>query len=143
MSNPPQSQIPDMLMQEVQVGSLWDITLPVLTGVNWTVAPGGFWVVAGLPRSGKTDLLMLAGGLMPPLAGSYRLFGRETREFGEAELAERRAQLERQPFAYPRSQTPWQEIQRGMVDQLGSGMVLEPAVKYQRVAQKSVPRDSH
>jgi len=89
MSNPPQSQIPDMLMQEVQVGSLWDITLPVLTGVNWTVAPGGFWVVAGLPRSGKTDLLMLAGGLMPPLAGSYRLFGRETREYGEAELAER------------------------------------------------------
>ena len=36
-----------------------------------------------------------------------------------------------------RSQTPWQEIQRGMVDQLADGMVLKPAVKYQRVAQTS------
>jgi dihydroxy-acid dehydratase len=30
-----------------------------------------------------------------------------------------------------------------MVDQLGEGMVLEPAVKYQHVAQKYVPRDNH
>ena len=30
-----------------------------------------------------------------------------------------------------------------MVDQLANGMVLEPAVKYQRVAQTFVPRDSH
>ena len=44
----------------------------------------------------------------------------------------------------PTSQTPWQEIQRGMVDQLADGMVLKPAVKYQRVAQKGgVPRDNH
>jgi xylonate dehydratase len=46
-------------------------------------------------------------------------------------------------YRYPESQTPWQEIQRAMVDQLGSGMVLGPAVKYQRVAQKYVPRDNH
>ena len=44
---------------------------------------------------------------------------------------------------YPESETPWQEIQRAMVDQLAAGMVLEPAVKYQRVAQKFVPRDNH
>jgi dihydroxy-acid dehydratase len=30
-----------------------------------------------------------------------------------------------------------------MVDQLADGMVLKPAVKYQRVAQKSIPRNSH
>ena len=31
-----------------------------------------------------------------------------------------------------------------MVDQLSDGMVLKPAVKYQRVAQNSgVPRDNH
>ena len=46
-------------------------------------------------------------------------------------------------YHYPPSQTPWQEIQRAMVDQLAEGMVLEPAVKYQRVAQKYVPRDNH
>src|SRR5499427_8429957 len=62
----------------------------------------------------------------------------------EAELAQRRAALEKQGgYKYPPSQTPWQEIQRNMVDQLSAGMVLKPAVKYQRVAQKSVPRDNH
>ena len=62
----------------------------------------------------------------------------------DAELAQRRAALEEAGgFKYPPSQTPWQEIQRGMVDQLADGMVLEPAVKYQRVAQESVPRDNH
>jgi dihydroxy-acid dehydratase len=31
-----------------------------------------------------------------------------------------------------------------MVEQLGEGMVLKPAVKYQRVAQTfGVPRDNH
>jgi dihydroxy-acid dehydratase len=61
-----------------------------------------------------------------------------------AELAERRAALKRDGgYRYPPSQTPWQEIQRAMVDQLAAGMVLEPAIKYQRVAQKFVPRDNH
>jgi dihydroxy-acid dehydratase len=61
-----------------------------------------------------------------------------------AELAARLAALKKNGgYHYPPSQTPWQEIQRAMVDQLGSGMVLEPAVKYRRVAQKWVPRDNH
>jgi dihydroxy-acid dehydratase len=60
------------------------------------------------------------------------------------ELAARRAALDKSGgYQYPPSQTPWQEIQRAMVDQLAEGMVLAPAVKYQRVAQKSVPRDNH
>jgi dihydroxy-acid dehydratase len=59
-------------------------------------------------------------------------------------LAERAAALKKNGgYHYPESQTPWQEIQRAMVDQLGSGMVLEPAIKYQRVAQTYVPRDNH
>ena len=63
----------------------------------------------------------------------------------KAELAARRAALEKRGgFHYPPSQTPWQEIQRGMVDQLADGMVLKPAVKFQRVAQRSsAPRDNH
>jgi xylonate dehydratase len=61
-----------------------------------------------------------------------------------AELAERGAALKQSGgYDYPASQTPWQEIQRAMVDQLAGGMVLVPAVKYQRVAQTSVPRDNH
>jgi xylonate dehydratase len=62
----------------------------------------------------------------------------------KAELSRRKAALLKNGgYHYPASQTPWQEIQRGIVDQLADGMVLKPAVKYQRVAQKSVPRDNH
>ncbi len=47
-------------------------------------------------------------------------------------------------YQYPRHQTPWQEIQRGLVDQLGAGMVLKPAVNYQKLAQTAgIPRDNH
>jgi dihydroxy-acid dehydratase len=61
------------------------------------------------------------------------------------ELERRRADLEAKGgYAYPASQTPWQEIQRSMVDQLSEGMTLKPAVKYQKVAQTfGVPRDNH
>jgi xylonate dehydratase len=62
----------------------------------------------------------------------------------KAELSRRRAALLKNGgYHYPESQTPWQEIQRGIVDQLADGMVLKPAVKYHRVAQKSTPRDNH
>src|SRR5690606_25995220 len=61
------------------------------------------------------------------------------------ELAERRAKLAKSGgFPIPRSQTPWQEIQRGMIDQFDRGMVLKPAVKYHDVAHSmGPPRDSH
>jgi dihydroxy-acid dehydratase len=63
----------------------------------------------------------------------------------KGELAERQAALQKRGgYHFPKSQTPWQEIQRAMVDQLSDGMVLKPAVKYQKVAQLSgVPRDNH
>jgi dihydroxy-acid dehydratase len=63
----------------------------------------------------------------------------------EAELAQRRADLQKHGgYHYPPSQTPWQEIERDMVDQLADGMVLKPAVKYQKVAQTmGIPRDNH
>jgi len=63
----------------------------------------------------------------------------------KAELAERRAALEKRGgYKYPASQTPWQEIQRSMVEQFDEGMVLKPAVKYQNIAKAmGVPRDNH
>lgn len=63
----------------------------------------------------------------------------------DEELARRRSELDAQGgYKYPASQTPWQEIQRGMTDQLAGGMALKPALKYQRVAQtKGVPRNNH
>ncbi|MFY8195985.1 MAG: IlvD/Edd family dehydratase [Novosphingobium sp.] len=63
----------------------------------------------------------------------------------QEELAERRAALEAAGgYAYPESQTPWQEIQRERVGQLSHGAILEGAEKYQRIAQtKGLPRDNH
>jgi dihydroxy-acid dehydratase len=64
---------------------------------------------------------------------------------GDEELAERRRELEANGgYAYPESQTPWQEIHRSTVGQMDTGSVIEPAVKYQKVAQRfGVPRHSH
>ena len=62
----------------------------------------------------------------------------------DEELAERREALETAGgYEYPESQTPWQEIQSALVDELSRGMVLKPAVKYQRIAEKGPPRDNH
>ncbi|WP_443030533.1 IlvD/Edd family dehydratase [Sphingopyxis sp.] len=63
----------------------------------------------------------------------------------DAELAARRTRLEAAGgYAYPASQTPWQEIQRDLVGQFDGGAALESATKYQRLAQNSgLPRDSH
>jgi dihydroxy-acid dehydratase len=63
----------------------------------------------------------------------------------DEELARRRDALQaRGGFPYPASQTPWQEIQRNLTGQMGDGMVLETAVKYQDIARHfGVPRDNH
>ena len=63
----------------------------------------------------------------------------------DEELAARRAALEAAGgYAYPESQTPWQQIQRSVVGQLGDGMILEGAEAFQRIAQtKPLPRDNH
>ncbi len=61
------------------------------------------------------------------------------------EYAERKAELSRHGgYQFAGNQTPWQEIQRVLVDQFDEGMVLKPAVKYQHVAQvMGIPRDNH
>jgi dihydroxy-acid dehydratase len=63
----------------------------------------------------------------------------------DAELEERRAAFAAAGgYRYPASQTPWQEIQRAVVGQLGSGAILEGAEAYQRIAQtRGLPRDNH
>ena len=63
----------------------------------------------------------------------------------DEDLAERRRALtEAGGYPYPRSQTPWQEIQRATVGQMETGAILEGAEKYQRIAQTmGLPRDNH
>jgi dihydroxy-acid dehydratase len=63
----------------------------------------------------------------------------------EEELAQRRRALDDAGgYAYPPSQTPWQEIQRTLVGQLHCGAILEGSEQYQRLAQTAgLPRDNH
>lgn len=63
----------------------------------------------------------------------------------DEEIAKRRKALEEAGgYAYPASQTPWQEIQRSMTGQLETGATLEPAVKYHRIIDTfGNPRDNH
>ncbi|HXG82342.1 MAG TPA: IlvD/Edd family dehydratase, partial [Sphingomicrobium sp.] len=60
----------------------------------------------------------------------------------EAELEQRRSEVDPSALTPP-SQTPWQEIHRHLVGQFDGGAVIESAVKYQRVAEQGLPRDSH
>ncbi|WP_428391740.1 IlvD/Edd family dehydratase [Lichenicoccus sp.] len=91
-----------------------------------------------------------AGGNLAVLRTGDRLRvdmrrGRVDMLIDDAEIAARRAALQQAGgFAYPASQTPWQELQRSVVGQLQTGAVLEPAIAYQRIAQtKGLPRDNH
>jgi dihydroxy-acid dehydratase len=61
------------------------------------------------------------------------------------ELAARRKALSAAGgYRYPVSQTPWQELQRGVVGSLGTGAILEGAEKYQKIDETfGVPRDNH
>jgi ABC-type transporter Mla maintaining outer membrane lipid asymmetry ATPase subunit MlaF len=76
-------------MRGVSAGAMRDPSFTVVEDVNWSVAAGEFWVIAGQQHSGKSDFLKLTAGLMAPAGGSYKLFGIETQTLGEAELAER------------------------------------------------------
>jgi ABC-type transporter Mla maintaining outer membrane lipid asymmetry ATPase subunit MlaF len=76
-------------MSGVQITALRDASLILVEDVNWSALPGDFWVVAGPPHSGKSDLLLHAAGLLTPAAGNCRLFGSDTSEFDESKLNER------------------------------------------------------
>jgi dihydroxy-acid dehydratase len=63
----------------------------------------------------------------------------------DEELEQRRKELMAAGgYKFPESQTPWQEIQRSLVNEMSEGAVLKNAVKYQRIAEtKGIPRDNH
>ena len=83
------SGVPPIEMTGVAVGAMRDLDTLVAEDVNWSVAAGDFWVVAGLQRSGKSDFLMMTAGLMPPLRGTYRLFGDPMSAEAEEDLHQR------------------------------------------------------
>ncbi len=86
MKAPEPNAGPIIEMQDVSVGSMQDPRLSIAEHIDWKVNAGDYWAVAGLQGSGKTDFLMVTGGVMSPLAGCYRLFGEEMPIFEESRL---------------------------------------------------------
>jgi ABC-type transporter Mla maintaining outer membrane lipid asymmetry ATPase subunit MlaF len=75
--------------------------------VNWSVVAGDYWVIGGLPGSGKSDLLATAAGMNRPLRGSFRLFGKEMSELAEADL---RAVRERVGIVFENGGRPFNHL---------------------------------
>lgn len=89
MPSPVAPVVPAIEMSGVAVGAMRDLHTVVVEDVNWTVAPGEFWAVAGLQGAGKSDFLMMTAGLVSPIAGSYRMFGAPMPIFEDGRLRER------------------------------------------------------
>lgn len=86
---PNRTGVPAIEMTGVAVSAMRDLETVVAEEINWTVNAGDYWVVAGLHGSGKSDFLMLTGGLIGPRRGQYRFFGEEMPIFEEARLKAR------------------------------------------------------
>ena len=61
----------------------------------------------------------------------------------EDELAERRAEFDKNVYAFPPNHSPWQEIFREKVRPFDEGMILQGADHYKDIARKHTPRDNH
>src|SRR5205807_4191023 len=76
MNNQPAVQVEKIVeMIGVSVGDMANAERVVLENVTWTVLAREYWAVGGLHASGKSNLLATVAGILPPMAGEYRLFG--------------------------------------------------------------------
>ena len=80
---------PALQMRGVAVGSAREAGVAVVAEVDWTVMAGEFWVVGAPQLSGKSDFLMMAGGLTAPIRGEYFFLGERMPIFEEARLGHR------------------------------------------------------
>ena len=64
-----------------------------LEGINWRISAGDYWVVGGLPGSGKSDLLATMAGLYRPLSGTLKLFGSDVAELSEDDFMAARLRI--------------------------------------------------
>lgn len=67
--------------------------LLLVEDVNWRVTLNEFWVIGGLPGSGRSDLLATAAGLQRPSSGVLRLFGNDSGQLNEQELLRARLRI--------------------------------------------------
>src|SRR3954465_3493406 len=61
--------------------------------VNWRIDPGDYWVVGGLPGTGKTDLLVTTAALQRPGKGQHVVFGHDLYRLDEGEQLKQRLRI--------------------------------------------------
>jgi ABC-type transporter Mla maintaining outer membrane lipid asymmetry ATPase subunit MlaF len=95
MSQNPSTQSAEPLVEmiNVTVTAHQNGDLPVLENINWTIRRGDFWVVGGLPDSGKSDLLTTSVGLTRLISGSLRLFGHDASNIEGDALSDYRCRI--------------------------------------------------
>jgi ABC-type transporter Mla maintaining outer membrane lipid asymmetry ATPase subunit MlaF len=64
-------------MINATIPSLVDPDRIVAEDVTWSVQRGQYWAIGGLHGIGKSDFISAAAGILPPIKGTYRLFGQE------------------------------------------------------------------
>ncbi len=74
-------------LRDASAGEIPATGLPAVENINWFVHRGDYWVVGGLPGTGKSQLLATAAGLLKPARGSLRLFGQDTFGLDEETLS--------------------------------------------------------
>lgn len=82
----PKPYAPILELSEANIASTRTDAEIILTGVNWQVSHGDFWVVGGRPGEGKSALLLTAAGVQPPAKGHLRLFGQSPNGLPESAL---------------------------------------------------------
>lgn len=80
-------------MVNVTVATASDPNSALIEDVNWTVSQGDYWIIGGLPDSGKSDLLSTAAGLTRPARGIHRVLGREIDQLSEDEKIQMRLRV--------------------------------------------------
>lgn len=84
---------PVVELEKVDVPALADPNTALVREVNWRIGDGEFWLLGGAPGSGKSSAVSVAAGLVRPLRGKQRLFGRDLVGLSEAEQIALRSKI--------------------------------------------------
>ena len=84
---------PVIELVKVSVGAGGRPDSAALEGINWRISAGDYWIIGGLPGSGKSDLLATLAGLYRPLGGTLKLFGSDVAELSEDDFMAARLRI--------------------------------------------------
>ncbi len=82
--------LPVIELIDVAVASARAPEIILIQGIHWTICASEYWVVAGLPGAGKSDLFAVAAGVQRPAHGTHRLFGKDIAGLSEEALLRER-----------------------------------------------------